>query len=175
VRALEWIVGREPVDALRDNGEASGNAIPGDERRGRRVDTAVGILADMADEDDPNTEIREDLASRYPQEHGDLDPADPTTDVDGPAAAKHGDYYFDVQDYDQALARYLAAVEKGLPDDHERGRVLFNIAVCYHHKGDLASGLPYIRQAVDVPAYSDDVTFLKSYFFFREGHSPGQG
>jgi tetratricopeptide (TPR) repeat protein len=126
-------------------------------------------------EDDPNTEIREDLEARYPQEHGDLAPGDADSDVDGPAAAKHGDYYFDVSDFDQALARYLAAIEKGLADDNERARVLINIATCYHHKGDLVSGLPYITQAVELPRFSSDVGALKSYFFFREGHYPGQG
>ncbi len=60
----------------------------------------------------------------------------PDTDVDGPAAKKHGDYFYDVGDFARATDYYQEALNKGDLDAASLEKVHYNMASCYQKLGD---------------------------------------
>jgi tetratricopeptide (TPR) repeat protein len=60
----------------------------------------------------------------------------PDTDVDGPAAKAHGDYFYDVDDFARATDYYQEALNKGDLDAATLEKVHYNMASCYQKLGD---------------------------------------
>jgi hypothetical protein len=98
-------------------------------------------------------------------------PDNPTTDVDGAAAKKHGDYFVDVGDYASAVGYYKEALAKGDLSGTDIDKVEYNLASCYYHLGDQTSCYPHAYAASKSTDPQIEGWALKYFFWAVTGET----
>lgn len=94
----------------------------------------------------------------------------PNTDVDGPAAKKHGDYFYDVHEYATALTYYQEALDKGDISGDDLSSLYFNMGQCHHKLNDPASAYDYFYNAIRTGTRNaTSVAALQLFFWAATG------
>jgi hypothetical protein len=95
----------------------------------------------------------------------------PDTDVDGPAAKKHGDYFVQVGEPGRALGYYQEALNKGDLDADTTAKVHYNMANCYYQQGDSGNCYNHAYEAVKGLDEKNQVFALRLFFWGATGET----
>ena len=93
----------------------------------------------------------------------------PDSDVDGPAAKKHGDYFVQVGEPARALGYYQEALNKGDLDAETTAKVHYNMANCHYTLGDQSNCYSYAYEAAKGLPADTQVFALRLFFWGATG------
>jgi hypothetical protein len=95
----------------------------------------------------------------------------PDSDVDGPAAKKHGDYFVQVGEPARALCYYQEALNKGDLDAETTARVHYNMANCHYNLGDQTNCYASAYEAAKGLGLDNQVFALRLFFWGATGET----